>query len=144
MRLSSLILGVIVAVAVIAVVLAFFGVTTWERPLTAQGAALYSPANEVVLKGVVQEVSDFTCPVSEGEMGTHLLLMTADGVWQVHLAPGRIMRNQKFKFSTGDQLSVLGAKVRINRRNGVMAREITRGNETFLLRDPQGTLLLVQ
>lgn len=144
MRLSSLILGVIVAIAVIALVLAFFGVMNWERPLTAQGAALYSPSNEIVLKGVVQEISDFTCPVSEGEMGTHLLLMTADGLWQVHLAPGRIMRNQKFRFAPGDQISVLGAKVRINHKNGVIAREITRGNETFLIRDPQGALLLVQ
>lgn len=144
MRLSSLILGVVVAIAVIAVVMAFFGVMKFERPLTAQGAALYDPANEIVLKGVVQEISDFVCPVSEGEMGTHLALKTADGIWQVHLAPGRIMRNQKFKFATGDQISVLGAKVRISGRNGVMAREITRGVEIFKIRDPQGTLLLVQ
>ena len=144
MRLSSLILGTIVAVAVIAVVLLFFGVLKFERPVTAQGAALYNPANEIVAKGVVRELTEFDCPVSEGEMGSHLTMATADGILQVHLAPARIMRNQAFKFAAGDQLEVVGSKVRIAGNDGVIARQITRDNETFTLRDPSGKLLLVQ
>jgi hypothetical protein len=144
MRVSSLILGTIVAVAVVAVLLSFFGVMRFERPVTAQGTALYNRANETTVKGVVQQLSEFDCPVSEGEIGSHLMLMTADGALQVHLAPARIMRSHQMRFAPGDQLEVVGSKVRIGGKKGVIAREITRGNESFVLRDPDGRLMLVQ
>ena len=142
MKLSSLFIGMIFAVAVIAVLLMVFGVS-FHRPL-AQGAALYNPANEVVVRGVVQEVQEFACPVSEGEMGDHLLLKTGDGVVQVHLAPARIMRSQNLKFAPGDQIEVVGSKFRFQGQNGLIAREVIRGNESFIFRDPQGKLLMMQ
>jgi translation initiation factor IF-2 len=103
MKLSSLVVGAVSAIAVIAVVLLIAGVH-FERPVAVQGAALYNPSNEVVLKGVVREIQEFTCPVSESEMGAHLLLNTDHGVVQVHLAPGRILRSQNISFAPGDQI----------------------------------------
>ncbi|MBZ5705722.1 MAG: hypothetical protein LAN63_10240 [Acidobacteriia bacterium] len=142
MKLSSLFIGMIFAVAVIAVLLMVFGVS-FHRPL-AQGAALYNPANEVVVRGVVQEVQEFACPVSEGEMGDHLLLKTGDGVVQVHLAPARIMRSQNLKFAPGDQIEVVGSKIRFHGNDDLIAREIIRGNESITFRDSQGKLLMMQ
>ncbi len=142
MKLSTVIIGAVGATAVIAFVLLIAGVK-FERPL-AQGSALYNPADEVVLKGVVEEIKDFSCPVSEGEMGTHLLLKTADSVIQVHLAPGRILRSQKIAFNPGDQVSVLGSKFRFHGQDNLVAREITRGSENFIFRDRAGKLMLVQ
>jgi hypothetical protein len=144
MRLSSLILGTIVAVAVIGVLLWFSGVIKFERPVTTQGAALYNRATETTVKGVVQGLSEFDCPVSEGEISSHLTLMTADGALQIHLAPARIMRSHQMRFAPGDQLEVVGSAVRIGGKEGVIAREVTRGNESFVLRDPDGRLMLLQ
>ncbi len=144
MKLSSFILGTIFAVAVIAVVLLVFGVVSFQRPLSTQGAALYTPANEIVVKGTVGGLEDFTCPVGEHEIGSHLLVNTADGVVLVHLAAARIMRSQPFTFAIGDRIEIVGAKFRFLGQNGVIAREITRGNETFVLRDHDGKLLLIQ
>ncbi len=143
MKILSLLYGLVFAVAVIAVLLLVLGVG-FHRPVTAQGAALYNPANEVVVKGIVQEEQDFDCPVSEGEVGSHLMLKTSAGVLQVHLAPVRIMSSQKLSFAPGDQIEVVGSKIRLEGKNGVIAREITRGNETIIFRDGQGKLLLVQ
>ena len=143
MRLSSLFLAAIFAVAVIAVLLMVLGVN-FHSPVPAQGAALYNPANEVLVKGVVTEVREFACPVSEGEMGSHLMLNTANGVLTIHLAQGRILRSQQISFAPGDQIAVVGSKVRIQGSNGVIAREITRGNEIFMFRDRTGKLMLVQ
>jgi hypothetical protein len=143
MKPSSLVLGIIAAVAVIAIFLLVFGVS-FHRPL-GQGAALYDPGKEALLKGVVKEVNEFSCPVSEGEMGSHLLLQTADGVVQVHLAPGRVMRSQSFTFNPGEHLEVLGSKVSMKMGStDLIAREITRGNESFIFRDRQGKLMLTQ
>ena len=144
MRLSTLILGTIVAVAVIGVLLWSTGVIKFERPVTAQGAALYNRASETTVKGVVKDLADFDCPVSEGEIGSHLTLMTADGALQIHLAPARIMRSHPMRFTPGDQLEVVGSAVRIRGKEGMIAREVTRGNESFVLRDPDGRLMLVQ
>jgi hypothetical protein len=143
MKISSLLYGLVLAVVVIAVVLLILGVN-FHSPVTAQGAALYNPSNEITAKGVVQEVQEFDCPVSEGELGSHLLLKTADGVLQVHLAPVRIMRGQNLSFAPGDQVEVVGSKVRLAGENGLIAREITRGNESYIFRDRTGKLLLTQ
>jgi hypothetical protein len=143
MKLSSLVVGAISAIAVIAVVLLIAGVH-FERPISLQGAALYNPANEIVLKGVVREVQEYACPISEGEMGEHLVVKTDDGVVQVHLAPGRILRSQKISFAPGDQISIVGSKFRFHGNNDLIAREITRGNENFMFRDHEGKLMLIQ
>jgi len=143
MKLSTLFIGMIFAVAVIAVLLLVFGVN-FHRPVTVQGAALYNPAAEVTLKGVVQKVEEFACPVSEGELGDHLLLRTADDTVQVHLAAARIMRGQNLKFLPGDQIVVIGSRVHSQGKDGVIAREITRGDETITFRDAEGKLLLTQ
>jgi hypothetical protein len=143
MKISSLLYGLVFAVVVISVLLLIAGVG-FHRPVTVQGAALYDPANEIVAKGVVQEVQEFDCPVSEGEVGSHLLLKTADGVLQVHLAPVRIMSGQGLSFAPGDQIEVVGAKVRLAGKKGLIAREITRGNESYIFRDREGKLLLTQ
>jgi hypothetical protein len=143
MKLSSVLVGAISAIAVVAVVLLIAGVH-FERPLSAQGAALYNPADEIVLTGVVRDLQEYACPVSEGEMGEHLMIKTEDGVVQVHLAPGRILRSQKISFAPGDPISVVGSRFRFHGNKDVIAREITRGNENFVFRDHLGKLMLIQ
>jgi hypothetical protein len=143
MKLTSILSGVVFAGVVTVVLMLIMGVH-FQRPLPAQGAALYDPATETVVKGVVSEVRDFTCPVSEEEMGSHLLLQTAEGVIQVHLAPARIMRGQKLSFVRGQQLTVVGSRARMLGKDDLIAREVQRGDETLIFRNPQGKLLLSQ
>lgn len=143
MKLSSVVAGAISAIAVIAIVLLIAGVR-FERPLSTQGPALYNPADEITVNGVVQEVQTFSCPVSEGEEGGHLMLKTAERTVRVHLAPGRILRSQNITFAPGDQLSVVGARFRFRGSDDVIAREVTRGQENYVLRDHTGKLLVVQ
>lgn len=143
MKISSLLYGMVFAVVVISVLLLVLGVN-FRPPVTVQGAALYNASNEITAKGVVQEVQEFDCPVSEGELGSHLMLKTADGILQVHLAPVRIMAGQNLSFAPGDQIEVVGAKVRLAGKKGLIAREIIRGNESYIFRDREGKLLLTQ
>jgi len=144
MRLSSLIIGTGLAIAVIAGILWVLGFG-FHAPVAAQGSALYNPNDEMTASGTVQEVQEFDCPVSEQELGTHLLLKASDGgLLQIHLAPSRIVRGQKIKFSAGDQITVVGARFRLEGKNGIIAREVTRGSETIIFRNNEGKLLLVQ
>ena len=143
MKLSSLLSGITFACVVVVVLLLIMGVH-FQRPVPALGAALYDRATETTVRGVVADVSDFACPVSEGEIGNHLMLQTADGIVEVHLAPSRIMRGQHLVFTHGDQLTVIGSRVRALGKNDIIAREITRGNETMMFRNPTGKLIVTQ
>jgi len=143
MKMQSLFYGMAFAVVILAVLLLVLGVN-FQRPTALQGAALYDGANEVTVKGVVQETQEFDCPVTEGELDSHLLLKTTDGVLEIHLAPVRIMSGQGIRFAVGDQIEVIGAKVRLTGKTGVIARKVTRGNEVLVFRDRDGKLLMVQ
>jgi hypothetical protein len=141
MKPFSIFLGLLLSIVVIAVLLVAFGVKM--RPAD-QAATAYNPAAETSLTGTVREIDDFTCPVAESEVGRHLWLQTAGGVVRVHLAPSRILRGQHIDFSPGERIQVIGAKARVQGADDLIAREIVRGQESFIFRDHQGKLFMQQ
>ena len=140
MKASSLFYGMFLAVVVIAVLLLIFGVNFGNSAKN----ATYRADAEIQVAGVVTDTDEFACPVSAGEVGSHLKLNTENGIVVVHLAPARVMRSQSFHFQRGDKLEVRGSTVRLFGESGVIAREIARGNDVFTIRDRQGKLMLVQ
>jgi translation initiation factor IF-1 len=72
------------------------------------------------------------------------MLKTADGMVLVHLAAGRIMRSQNIRFTPGDRIEVLGSRVRIAGQDDLIARQISRGDVVYVLRDQSGKLLILQ
>jgi DNA/RNA endonuclease YhcR with UshA esterase domain len=99
----------------------------------------YDMANEVTIKGVVQEVKDFQCPVSGG-MGAHLVVKTSDkNTVTVHLALSKFLSEYGFNFAKGDELEITGVKAKVgDDENAILARKIERGNQTFIFRDKSG------
>lgn len=99
----------------------------------------YDPSTEAVFKGTVEEVHDRQCPVSGG-MGAHLMLNLGGGkTIEVHLATTKFMKNYELVFNKGDQLEVTGSKVMFEGVETIFAREVKRGNDTFVFRDKDGT-----
>lgn len=142
MKVSSILLATFSAIVLIAVLMLMLGINVHTVP--AQGARLYDPGTEVTMKGEVAEVRNFACPVSEGDIGSHLMFKTAEGIVQVHLAAGRIIRSHKLSFKTGDQLTIIGSKMQLYGKNDLIAREINRGNESFKIGDRSGNLMVMQ
>lgn len=108
--------------------------------LLAQNNAVpkYDPAAEKVWKGVVDEARDRQCPMSHG-LGSHVILKLADGsTIEVHLAPSKFVKAYDFTFNKGDQLEVTGTKVKFEDVDTIFAREVKRGNDTFVFRDKEG------
>lgn len=138
MKPFSIFFGILAAVLVIAFLLLVFGVRFTSDVMA------YNPANEIVATGVVTGAEEFACPAGEGELGAHVLLKTADKTYEIHLAPSRIMRSVKWDFKDGQQIEVRGAKVRFRGKEGLIARQITRGDEIFTFRDADGKMLIRQ
>lgn len=98
----------------------------------------YDPSAEAVFKGTVDEVRDRECPVSRG-MGAHILLRTGEGkTIEVHLATTKFVKSYELAFNKGDALEITGVKVKFENVDTIFAREIKRGNDTFVFRDKEG------
>ena len=109
-----------------------------EKAASQAGVPKYNPATEAVFKGTVDEVRDRECPVSGG-MGAHVVLKLGNGTTiEVHLAATKFMKNYELVFNKGDQLEVTGSKVVFEGVETIFAREVKRGNDTFVFRDKEG------
>ncbi len=97
----------------------------------------YDPATEVKTKGVITEVKDFECPVSGG-MGAHLVLKVGEKSVLVHIALSKFLKEYEMSFEKGQEVEVLGSKVMMDGEEVILARQITRGQSTFIFRDDKG------
>ena len=108
---------------------------------SAAGVAVpkYDPSVEATFKGTVVEVRERECPMSGG-MGSHLILRLSDNkTIEVHLASTKFVKNYDIVFNKGDVVSVVGTKVQFEGVETIFAREVTRGTDTFVFRDKDGT-----
>jgi hypothetical protein len=131
MKTPQVILGVGLVVLVVLLL------TPQRHPLS------YNAAAEVTLRGVVEDVQDFYCPVS-GDEGTHLIVATATGKVRVHVAPTRFLSGQRWSFSRGDQVEVVGSRIIYQGHEALIARTIARGPDTVALRTANGSPLWVR
>ena len=110
------------------------------HPAAQQGGAIageapYDPATEATLRGAVQEVKEMKNVVTV----THLVLGTADhGSVEVHLGPSSWVVKQSVSFKTGEQIEIIGSRVKYAGSDVVVARQIRKNGQTLTLRDTQG------
>jgi hypothetical protein len=92
----------------------------------------YDPSAEVKLKGSIEEVKN----IAEH---THLLIRTAGQLQEVYLAPADFLADLECSFSKGDEVEIVGSKVRLESGvERVLVRQLVRGQLTLTLRDPKG------
>jgi len=105
---------------------------------SAAGVPKYDSTTEAVFKGTVEAVTDRQCPVSGG-MGSHVLLKLADGsTIEVHLATTRFLKIYELVLNKGDEIEVTGSKVKFEGVDTIFARQVKRGNDTYVFRDNDG------
>ena len=97
----------------------------------------YDLAQEAKVKGEILEVKNYDCPIS-GTMGAHLMLQTAEGVVEVHLAPAAFLNEYQMSFAKGDKVVILGTKVTFHDAPAMLARRVTRDDNEYFFRDAKG------
>lgn len=98
-------------------------------------AAKYDVATEVKLKGTIEEVK---FDPAENE-GTHLMLKSGAETILIHVGPPEFLKEYEVNLAKGDQVTVVGSKLTIDGTDEVLAKEITKGDNTATLRDRKGT-----
>ena len=100
------------------------------------GMPQYDPKTEVTVKGTIQDVQQQTG--KRGWSGTHLILKTDAGTFDVHVGPSSYIAQKEFSFAKGDTIDVVGSKITITSKEALLAREITKDGKTLVLRNGQG------
>ena len=97
----------------------------------------YNIKDEIKLTGTIQQIKEYECPIS-GTVGTHLLLNVDGENYEVHVAPLKFLEEYGIKLQAGDQITLLGVKVKFRDAPALLARGIERENDVFYFRDKKG------
>jgi hypothetical protein len=137
MKLQTLVLSRVLFIAV-AIALLVLLCSVNPRPVKSDQVSLkYDPMAELVITGIVEDVQVFQCPWNAG-VCTHLALRTEGGPLIVHVAPTAFLASHEFIVAAGDQVRIVGSKVRYRGADALIAREITSRHQTFIFRRPDG------
>jgi hypothetical protein len=109
-------------------------------------APMYNSQTEASFAGIVKAVnrvpaSGRHCWDAADVCGAHLTLETETETIEVHLGPAAMLEEKNVIIASGDTLTVLGSRITVGGTPVLLAREITRGDETWTLRDPAGNPL---
>ncbi len=107
-----------------------------------KGMPMYDPSTAMTVKGTVQEVQEGGMQSGQmghmHHMGTHLVLKTDDTKYVVLVGPSSFLKTKNFEFAKGDEIEVIGSKVKYNGAECLIAREIKKGDKVLTLRDEKG------
>jgi hypothetical protein len=105
-----------------------------QKPAGAHGPK-YNVAEEIKIKGTVDEIK-----VVPGAMeGIHLVLKDGTETTLVHVAPEKFLKEMDSEFVKGDQLEVVGCKIKAeDGSDEFLSRQITKKGNELMLRDKKG------
>ena len=95
----------------------------------------YDIARETVLEGTVLK---YTAASTVPPFGAHVLLQTASGPVDVHLASARFLQVNHFSLSAGDSIRVVGESLPYGDASSFVARVIQKGQQTLAIRSIRG------
>ena len=96
----------------------------------------YDLQTEAKIKGTIEEVK--LPPKGNAKEIVHLLLKNGPDAIDVYLCPKSFMDEMGMDFTKGDEITLTGSKVKEGETDLILARELVKGNNTFVLRDAKG------
>jgi hypothetical protein len=96
----------------------------------------YDLQTESKFKVIIEEVK-LPPKGSEKEI-TFLRVKKGDDVIDIYLCPKTFFDDMSMAFAKGDEITLTGSKVKQGETELVLAREVMKGNDTFVLRDEKG------
>ncbi len=102
----------------------------------AAGPPKYDLHTETKFKGTVEEMK--LPPKGREKEIMHLLVKNGTDTVDIYLCPKSFLDDMGIGFSKGDELAFIGSKVKQDGADLILAREVVKGNDTFVLRDEKG------
>jgi hypothetical protein len=102
----------------------------------AQNPPKYDPATETKIKGVIEDLKYE--PQGKVKEMVHLVMKNGDQMIDIYLCPKSFIDEMGVSYSKGDQISFTGSKVKQGDAEMILAREVVKGEDTLVVRDPKG------
>jgi|HubBroStandDraft_1064217.scaffolds.fasta_scaffold591761_1 hypothetical protein len=96
----------------------------------------YNASSVVDVDGVITAAR--AEPAGSALEGTHLTVKTKTATIDVYLGPTEFLRIFKTNFPVGNEVEVVGSKVKFENNDVILAREVSVGSATITLRDAHG------
>jgi hypothetical protein len=96
----------------------------------------YDTHTETKVKGVVDEVN--VLPLGPKKDFIELIIKSGNDKVHIHVCPKTFQDEMGVTFSKGEEIAVTGSKVKLESGDAILARELTRGTDTLVLRDDKG------
>jgi hypothetical protein len=96
----------------------------------------YDLSTESKMKVTVQEVK-LPAKGNEKEIA-HLLVKIGTDTFDVYLCPKAFLDDMGVNFSQGEEIILIGSRIKQGEAELILAREVIRGNDTLVLRDEKG------
>lgn len=123
------------ALCVIATILILSATVLWAQKTGSQTIGQkYDLTTETKLKGTVEEVKI----IPGAAEGIHLMVKNGTDTAFVHVAPENFLKDMDVNFEKGDQVELVGSKIKVDGQDEVLAREITKNSNSLTLRDKKG------
>jgi hypothetical protein len=121
---------------VLALLLLATFVSSQKSPVATTNSPKYDVQTETKIKGTVEDVK--LPPAANKKEVVHLVLKSGTDTIDIYLCPKSFLDDMGMDFGKGDELSITGSKVKQADAELVLAREVVKGNNTFVLRDAKG------
>lgn len=96
----------------------------------------YDLHTEMKTKGTVDEVN--LLPLGSKKDLTELIIKNGDDKIHIYVCPKTFEEEMGISFSKGDEISVMGSKVKQEALEVILARELVKGTDTLVFRDGKG------
>lgn len=102
----------------------------------------YDLTTEATVTGTVESVEQIAGPGGgrgrRGLGGTHLTVKASTETLEVHLGPTAFLNEKKLAIAKGDTLVIIGSRVTVDGDRVFIAKEVKKGDSTWILRDATG------
>lgn len=117
-----------------ALTLATVGLSTCS--FAQHAAPKYDATTETKMTGTVEELK---LPEKGHEKDiVHLVMKNGDETVDIYLCPKSFMDDMGVTFTKGDEIAFTGSKVKQDGSDMVLARQVSKGQDTLILRDDKG------
>ncbi len=97
---------------------------------------VYNTATVMNVLGTVASVQ--RVPSGNPLAGLHLTVNSKAGDFDVYVGPSSFLRFLKVSFRAGDQIEVIGSRVKLENADVILTREVDDGRAQLTLRDANG------
>jgi hypothetical protein len=116
--------------------LSFYGAPLLAQKSQDTGSPKYNLETETKMNATVEEVK--LPPKGSAKEVVHLLIKNGTETVDVYLCPQSFLGDMGMSFSKGDEIALTGSKVKQDGADLILAREVVKGADKFLLRDDKG------